>query len=63
MKDAISVMNFPVSTLKSFPYLWAKRSFCGLFRIGESSERINGFNMNKHAMSALNAAIKSSGVL
>jgi len=57
----INAMNFLVSLLKIFPWLWAKRLSCGLFRIGERLVLKNGFKMKKPAIFALNVAIKYSG--
>jgi len=61
--DVINATNFPVSILKIFPWLSAKRLFYGLFRIGERSVLKNGLKMKKPAIFALNTAIRFSGAL
>jgi hypothetical protein len=61
--DAIYVTNFLVGILKIFPWLSAKRLFCGLFRIGERWGLKNGLKMKRPAIFVLNAAIEFSGVL
>ena len=61
--DDINAMNFLVSILKIFPWLWAKRLFYGLFRIGEKWVLKNGFKMKKPAIFVQNVAIKFFGAL
>jgi hypothetical protein len=61
--DVINALDFLASILKIFPWLLAKRLFCGLFRIGERLVLRNGFKMKKPAIFVLNAAIRFSGVL
>jgi hypothetical protein len=61
--DVINAMSFLVSILIIFPWLLAKRLFCGLFRIGERLVLKNGFKMKKPAIFVLNAAIEFSGAL
>jgi len=61
--DAISAINFLANTLKLFQWLWAKRLFYGLFRIGERLVLKSGFKMKRLAIFVLNAAIRFSGAL
>ena len=61
--DVINAMSFLASISIIFPWLSAKRLFCGPFRTGERLALKNGFKMKKPAIFALNAAIRSSGAL
>lgn len=56
-RDFKDVMNVPISlalSLTSFQWLWAKRSFCERFRIGEPTERNNGPLLKKSGIDVLN---------
>jgi hypothetical protein len=61
--DVINAISFLVSILRIFPWLWAKKLFCGPFPIGERWGLKNGFRMRKPVMFVLDAGIKFSGAL
>jgi len=56
-----SAMIFLASTLTTFPWPLARKSFCGLSRIDENSELKNGFGTKRLAIYVQNAAIRFFG--
>ncbi len=61
MRGVTSAMSFLAHTWRTFPWLSARRLFCGLFRIGESLEPKNGFKMKRPDIFARNAGTRFSG--